>query len=74
LLDQRGRVFLRCDPVRFIGLVDFHQGLGEWGKGGRAEADLIAGMTLVLAAKFRSGWRDWPDTGSGEDGISTSLL
>ena len=27
----------------------------------------------VLAVESQSGWRDWPDTRPGEDGISASL-
>src|SRR5208337_5619159 len=47
MFDQSGGAFLCGDPVGFIGLVDFHQSLGQLRKGGRAEADLIAGMIRV---------------------------
>src|SRR5271166_3527538 len=47
MLDQCGGVLLCGGPVRFTGLVDFHQGLSQSGKGGRTEADLIAGMNWL---------------------------
>jgi hypothetical protein len=44
MLDQRGRCFLCGGPVSFVGEIDLDQGQGQCGKGGRTEADLIAGM------------------------------
>jgi hypothetical protein len=46
MLDHRGGCFLCGGPFSFVGDIDFDESLGKCGEGGRAEADLIAGMTL----------------------------